>query len=183
MSAAPTVARGPHKPGAFRNGVSSLSGTTSVAVRKRRRSTPIKKSAPAAAADICYGKVMRPPAMISSDRNFVLRVREALGASWDRQTAYGAVVEAGNLALGQCYPTSRAVQHHYPATEIIKGEVRRGESEEIHSGMPCVLAKGGITLTSAGSNFPQVQSPGNSSCPIAKSWATAKPRSNVALCC
>ena len=62
----------------------------------------------------------------------MLRLREALEASWDWQTAYGAVEQAGNPALGQCYPTSRVVQHFYPATEIIKGKVWTGVSEEIH---------------------------------------------------
>ena len=66
------------------------------------------------------------------DHNFMLRLRSALEASWDRQTAYGAVEQAGNPALGQCYPTSRIVQHFYPSTEIVKGKVWTGSSEEIH---------------------------------------------------
>lgn len=68
----------------------------------------------------------------------MLALREALEASWDRQTAYGAAEQAGNPALGQCYPTSRVVQHYYPATEIIKGKVWTGESEETHfwNGLP-----------------------------------------------
>lgn len=57
--------------------------------------------------------------MSESDQTYMLALREALEASWDRQTAYGAVEQAGNPALGQCYPTSRVVQHYYPATEII----------------------------------------------------------------
>ena len=76
--------------------------------------------------------------MLRPDQNFMLRLREALEASWDRQTAYRAVEQAGNPALGQCYQTSRVVQHYYPATEIIKGKVWTGESEEIHfwNGLP-----------------------------------------------
>jgi hypothetical protein len=62
----------------------------------------------------------------------MLRLREALEASWDKQTAYGAIEQAGNPALSQCYPTARVVQHYYPATEIIKGKVWTGKSEEIH---------------------------------------------------
>ena len=69
---------------------------------------------------------------MSPDQTFMLRLREALEASWDRLTAYGAVEKAGNPALGQCYPTARVVQHYYPATEIIKGKVWTGEREEIH---------------------------------------------------
>lgn len=38
----------------------------------------------------------------------------------------------GNPALGQCYPTSRAVQHFYPETEIIKGKVWTGKTLDVH---------------------------------------------------
>lgn len=62
----------------------------------------------------------------------MLRLREALEASWHPDTAYQRAEEAGNPALGPCYPTSRVVQHFYPATEIIKGTVRTVEREEIH---------------------------------------------------
>jgi hypothetical protein len=67
----------------------------------------------------------------------MLRLREALESSWDRQTAYGAG-QAGNPALGQCYPTSRVVQHYYPETEVIKGKVWTGEGEQTHfwNGLP-----------------------------------------------
>jgi hypothetical protein len=64
--------------------------------------------------------------------NRMLHLREALEASWDSQTACGAVEKAGNRAFGQCYPTSWVVQHYYPATEIIKGKVHTGENEELH---------------------------------------------------
>jgi hypothetical protein len=74
----------------------------------------------------------------SADQGFMLRLREALRASWDTRTAYQAVAQAGNPALGQCYPTARLVQHFYPATEIIKGKVWTGATEEIHfwNGLP-----------------------------------------------
>ncbi|MYN28603.1 YunG family protein [Duganella levis] len=65
-------------------------------------------------------------------QDFMLRLRDALVASWDRQTAYLGVEEIGNPALGQCYPTSRIVQHYYPETEIIKGKVWTGKSLEVH---------------------------------------------------
>jgi hypothetical protein len=76
--------------------------------------------------------------MIGADHGFMLRLREALEASWDVPTAYGAIEKAGNPALGQCYPTARVVQHYYPATEIIRGKVWTGETEEIHfwNGLP-----------------------------------------------
>jgi len=35
-------------------------------------------------------------------------------------------------ALGQCYPTSRVVQHYYPGTEIMKGTVWTGDAAEVH---------------------------------------------------
>jgi hypothetical protein len=76
---------------------------------------------------VTHGREMTP-----LDQNFMLRLREALEASWDGQTAYRAIEKAGNPALGQCYPTAWVIQHYYPATEIIKGKVWTGESEEIH---------------------------------------------------
>jgi hypothetical protein len=76
--------------------------------------------------------VNRRDKMMGPDQSFMLRLREALEASWDSLTAYGAVKKAGNPALGQCYPTARVVQHYFPATEIIKGLVWTGEREEIH---------------------------------------------------
>jgi hypothetical protein len=66
----------------------------------------------------------------SSD--FMIRLREALVASWDKRTAYLEVEQTGNPALGQCYPTSRAVQHYYPETEIVKGKVSTGKPLEVH---------------------------------------------------
>ena len=64
--------------------------------------------------------------------NLMLRLREALAASWDRRTAYLGVEQAGNAALGQCYPTSIVLQHFYPETGIIKGTVDTGKTIEIH---------------------------------------------------
>ena len=65
-------------------------------------------------------------------QDFMLRLREALTASWDKRTAYLEVEEIGNPALGQCYPTSRIVKHYYPETEIIKGHVWSGKTSEVH---------------------------------------------------
>ena len=67
----------------------------------------------------------RPP-------DFMLCLREALAASWDKRTTYLEVEQAGNPALGQCYPTSRVVQHYYPETEIIKGKVWTGKTVDVH---------------------------------------------------
>lgn len=60
------------------------------------------------------------------------QIREALEASWDEQTSYLAVKQEGNPALGQCYPTSRVVQHFFPETEIVKGKVWNGKEIETH---------------------------------------------------
>ena len=62
----------------------------------------------------------------------MLKLREALEASWGTDTAYLNVEEAGNPALGQCYPTSRVVQHFFPEFEIAVGEVWTGRSTEKH---------------------------------------------------
>lgn len=62
----------------------------------------------------------------------LLCLREALEASWDEKTSYQAVKEKGNPALGQCYPTSRVIQHFFPETEIVKGKVWNGKEIETH---------------------------------------------------
>jgi hypothetical protein len=64
--------------------------------------------------------------------DFMLCLREALAASWDKRTAYLEVEQVDNPALGQCYPTSRVVQHYYPETEIIKGKVWTGKAVDVH---------------------------------------------------
>jgi hypothetical protein len=76
----------------------------------------------------------------SAKQNFMLSLREALEASWDKDTSYLTVEHAGNPALGQCYPTCRVVQHYYPETEIIKGKVHtNSDREDIHfwNGLRC----------------------------------------------
>jgi hypothetical protein len=81
---------------------------------------------------LCFGDPRYGGGMMSDRGDLMLRLREALEASWDKRTAFEAVEKVGNRAFGQCYPTSRVVQHYYPATEIIKGKVSTGESEEVH---------------------------------------------------
>lgn len=70
--------------------------------------------------------------MALPDPHLMLRLRDALEASWDRRTANLGAEKAGNPALGQCYPTSRVVQHYFPGTEILKGTVRTDQGEELH---------------------------------------------------
>lgn len=72
---------------------------------------------------MCNNRHMKPD---------LTKIREALEASWDEQTSYLAVKEEGNPALGQCYPTSRVVQHYFPKTEVVKGKVWNGTEEETH---------------------------------------------------
>lgn len=60
------------------------------------------------------------------------QLREALETSWDAKTSYLGVVEAGNPALGQCYPTARIVQFYFPESEIVEGQVWTGKSLEKH---------------------------------------------------
>jgi hypothetical protein len=62
----------------------------------------------------------------------MLTLREALEASWGRDTAYLGAYSEGNPALGNCYPTSRVVLHYFPDTEIVEGTVWTGESIEKH---------------------------------------------------
>jgi hypothetical protein len=58
----------------------------------------------------------------------MLLLREAIEASWDRTTAYESVEQPDDRASGQCYPTARIVQHDYPETETMKGNVWTGKS-------------------------------------------------------
>lgn len=60
------------------------------------------------------------------------QLREAIEASWKPDTAYLGVSEEGNPALGNCYPTSRVVQHFFPKMEIVEGQVWTGTSTEKH---------------------------------------------------
>jgi hypothetical protein len=67
-----------------------------------------------------------------SQKPDLLLLREALEASWDEKTSYLAVQKEGIPALGQCYPTAWVVQHFFPKTEIIKGNVWNGKEIEVH---------------------------------------------------
>jgi hypothetical protein len=60
------------------------------------------------------------------------RLREAIEASWGVDTAYLQAEEKGNPALGNCYPSSRVVQHFFPQTEIVEGQVWTGKATEKH---------------------------------------------------
>lgn len=62
----------------------------------------------------------------------LLQLQAALGASWDRHTAYQGAFQPGNPALGQCYPTSRVVQWFFPCFDIVAGDVDTGSAIEAH---------------------------------------------------
>jgi hypothetical protein len=62
----------------------------------------------------------------------LLQLKFALEASWDARTAYRGAHQPGNLALGQCYPTSRVVQWFFPELEIAAGEVDTGSGLQAH---------------------------------------------------
>jgi len=70
--------------------------------------------------------------MLPNNNISLLQLREALEASWSSDTSYLGVWDSNNPALGQCYPTSRVVQHFFPKTEIVKGEVWNGKELHIH---------------------------------------------------
>ena len=58
--------------------------------------------------------------------NFI-RLREAIEASWAQDTAFQRVYEDGNPAQGNCYVTSRVVQHFFPEMEVVQGKVQSAE--------------------------------------------------------
>lgn len=60
------------------------------------------------------------------------RLEEALEAAWDCSTAFAGAFQAGNPALGQCYPTARIVQWFFPNFDIAAGEVETGSGVEAH---------------------------------------------------
>lgn len=62
----------------------------------------------------------------------MLKLREAIEASWEPDTAYLRAEKEGNSALGQCYPTARVVQHYFPEMEIVEGEVITTQGSEKH---------------------------------------------------
>lgn len=62
----------------------------------------------------------------------LLQLRHAIEMAWRPDTANGQVSQAGNPALGQCYPTARVVQHFWPETEIVEGVVVTPKGTEKH---------------------------------------------------
>ncbi|MFE7506057.1 hypothetical protein [Promicromonospora sp. NPDC057488] len=84
----------------------------------------------------------------------LIALREALEASWSPRTSYGGVWEPGNPALGQCYPTSRVVQHFLPASEIVKGVVRTPVRDEVHFWSELPVGAGTVAIDLTWQQFP-----------------------------
>lgn len=68
----------------------------------------------------------------AADNITMIKLREALEASWGVDTAYLQAGEEGNPALGNCYPTSRVVQYYFPKMEIVEGQVQTDRGMEKH---------------------------------------------------
>lgn len=62
----------------------------------------------------------------------LLKLREALEASWDVQTAGLDAKAPDNPALGQGYATAWVVQQFMPELEIVKGNVWNGLETHMH---------------------------------------------------
>lgn len=62
----------------------------------------------------------------------LLKLREALEASWDVQTANSGVKEPDNPARGQSYATAWVVQQFMPELQIVKGNVWNGFEQHVH---------------------------------------------------
>lgn len=62
----------------------------------------------------------------------LLKLRRAIEASWQPDTAPLKVEEIDNPALGQCYPTSRVIQHYMPESEIVEGVVETSKGTDKH---------------------------------------------------
>jgi hypothetical protein len=58
----------------------------------------------------------------------LLRLRDALEASWSAETSYRGVARPGHPAYGQCYPTARVVQYFFPEAEAALA-LRRGRAQ------------------------------------------------------
>jgi hypothetical protein len=62
----------------------------------------------------------------------MIYLREAIEASWGSDTANPGTYQQDNPARGQCYPTSRVMQFHYPWLEIVSGKVQTSAGVEDH---------------------------------------------------
>lgn len=62
----------------------------------------------------------------------LIDLREAIEASWNKETAYRNIKENGNPSFGQCLPTSFVVQHFFPELQIVCGKVLNDTKIEEH---------------------------------------------------
>lgn len=84
----------------------------------------------------------------------LVRLREALEASWTSATSYRGVWDGDNPALGQCYPTARVIQHFFPAFDIVRGTVWTGSVEEKHFWNTLVTADSQVAVDLTWQQFP-----------------------------
>lgn len=84
----------------------------------------------------------------------MLALRRAIEAAWQPDTAYHFVAEPGNPALGQCYVSSRVVQHYFPEAELAEGEVSTPTGTEWHFWNVFPTASGQIHLDLTWQQFP-----------------------------
>ncbi|MBC7546228.1 hypothetical protein H7171_00605 [Candidatus Saccharibacteria bacterium] len=91
----------------------------------------------------------------------MLKIREALEASWDEKTSYLAVKQEGNPALGQCYPTSRVVQHFSLKQKSLRARSGTVKKSKLIFGMACELMGVCIILTCHGGSFQTVRQQGH----------------------
>ncbi len=62
----------------------------------------------------------------------MLKLRQAIEASWQPDSAYEHITEDGNPALGQCHVTALAVHHYFPEAGIAEGQVQTSKGLEKH---------------------------------------------------
>lgn len=62
----------------------------------------------------------------------MVKLRQAIEASWEPAIAYMRQEEDGNPALGQCYPTSWVMQQYFAELEIVEGDIVTPSGREKH---------------------------------------------------
>ena len=67
-----------------------------------------------------------------AERVDMLLLRHALEVSWSKETSYLGGFDPANSALGQCYVTARVVEHFFPETQVVKGDVWSATTIDTH---------------------------------------------------
>lgn len=82
------------------------------------------------------------------------RLREAIEASWDEETAFENNFDPSNPSMGQCYVTSWVLQQYFSELEIYEGQVDTGSSEEKHFWTALDGVGGGLIIDLTWQQFP-----------------------------